>query len=88
MSRGGKRDGAGRPKGSQNKVTKKIKDAVAELAEANVGRVQEWLDEVAENDPAKAIDLLTKLLEYTVPKRARTDLHGSLETKSRLIING
>jgi hypothetical protein len=35
-----------------------------------------WLNEVAQEDPYKALDLMNKLSEYHIPKLARTELTG------------
>ena len=84
---GGKREGAGRPKGSPNKATKKVRDAVATIVENNISEVQGWIDDLAKKDVEKAANLLIKLMEFTTPKLARTEHAGSIETTSRLIIN-
>jgi len=63
----------GRLKGTPNKVTAQVREAIAHFAEANVGKLQTWLDAVAEKDPAKAADLFVRVLEYHVPKLARTE---------------
>jgi hypothetical protein len=63
----------GRSKGTPNKVTADVREAIATLAEANVGKCQTWLDTVAEKDPARALELFVRLLEYHVPKLARTE---------------
>jgi len=57
----------GRTKGTPNKVTRDIRAALRDLAEGNADRVQEWLDRVAETDPAEAIKLWLALLRYCVP---------------------
>jgi hypothetical protein len=36
-----------------------------------------WLNEVAQDDPYKALDLMNKLSEYHIPKLARTELTGA-----------
>jgi len=63
-----------------NKATVQVREAIAIFAEANVDRLQGWLDEIASNDkqgPAVAARLYLDLLEYHVPKLARTELTGS-----------
>lgn len=65
--------GNGRPKGSKDKVTQEARSMFNELFNANIGKIQEWLDKVAEEDPAKALDLFFKLAEYVVPK-AKTEI--------------
>src|SRR5215472_3429996 len=64
----------GRAKGTPNKVTAEVRAGIAAFAEANVGKLQSWLDAVAEKDPARALDLFVRLLEYHVPKLARTEV--------------
>lgn len=72
----------GRPKGSPNKSTAAVREAMAVFAEGNVHKLQEWLEAVAEGgegrtpDPAKAADLFLKAIEYHIPKLARTEVTG------------
>ena len=69
--------GPGRPKGMPNKSTSIVKEAIAKLLERNVGNMDLWLEQVAKDDPYKALDLMNKLCEYHVPKLARTELTGA-----------
>lgn len=66
----------GRPKGVPNKVTTAFKDTVRMLLEDNAENVSEWLSRVAEKDPARALDLLSKLAEYAAPKLSRVEVAG------------
>lgn len=66
----------GRMKGTPNKVTGEVRETFRLLLEGNVSRMQNWLDAVASEDPAKALDVLTKLAEFVVPKLARSELTG------------
>lgn len=68
-----RRKTGGRSKGTPNKVTADVRAAIADFAEANVGKCQAWLDAVAAKDPARALELFVRLLEYHVPKLARTE---------------
>ena len=63
----------GRPKGIPNKNTGKIRDAFQKLIEQNLDNMTLWLTKVAENDPKGALDLLSKMAEYTTPKLARVE---------------
>jgi len=58
----------GRPKGSQNKDTKDIRAAFQLLIEKNLPKLEAWLTEIAKKNPAKAMDMVIKLSEYTIPK--------------------
>lgn len=63
----------GRPKGSPNKTTKDVREAIAVFAQANVDKMGEWLEAVPED---KRLDLYLRALEYHVPKLARTEMSG------------
>jgi hypothetical protein len=64
---------AGRPKGIPNKVTGSIRAAFEELLRGNLPQVNEWLNDAAKEDPAKAVDLLLKMAEFCLPKLQRTE---------------
>lgn len=66
-----------RPKGSQNKSTALAREAIARFVDHNTPRMQEWLDQIAEKEgPLKAFACVTDLIEYHVPKLARTEVTG------------
>ena len=74
----------GRPKGSPNKSTKAAREAIAEFVDGNAHRLEGWLDAIANGDPdnkippnpAKAFELFQSVVEYHVPKLARTEVTG------------
>lgn len=86
----------GRAKGTPNKVTQEFRETVRKLLEDNAGNVGRWLTLVAEGDgtdngkpdPAKALDLLSKLAEFAAPKLNRTEHVGEgggpVETVTRI----
>lgn len=75
--KGHKRYGGGRAKGTPNKATANAKEAIARFVDGNADRLQGWLDEIATEEGAKAaFECFTDLLEYHVPKLARTELTG------------
>jgi hypothetical protein len=66
-----------RPKGSPNKATRNAREAIARLVDDNAGRMQEWLDQIAENDgPMAAWRCMADVIEYHIPKLARTEHAG------------
>lgn len=74
-----------RPKGSPNKATAAAREAIAAFVDGNAHRLTEWLDAVADGDPtndlkpnpAKAFELFQSVVEYHIPKLARTELNHS-----------
>ena len=69
--------GPGRPKGSLDKVTKEIKEAFALVLGNKLPEFESWLERVAEDDPAKALDLAIRLSERFVPALARQEITGA-----------
>jgi hypothetical protein len=84
--KGGYREGAGRPKGVPNKTTTKTRDAVNLLIESKLERLSVLFDQVAAEDPKGALDILSKLMEYTTPKLARTETKLEIEDKKQFIV--
>lgn len=75
--RGGKRPNSGRKPGTPNKVTADARVAIAQFVNANSARMQAWLDKVAAESPEKAFNMVRDLIEYHVPKLARTEMTGA-----------
>ena len=67
----------GRKKGTLNKNTKQIREAYQKLTEDNLDNMNRWLMQTAQEDPAKALDLMLKLSEYIIPKLARQEIVGN-----------
>jgi hypothetical protein len=57
----------GRQRGTPNRVTADIRQALRDLADGNAQRVQEWLDRVAQTDPGEAMRLWLALLRFVTP---------------------
>lgn len=70
----------GRNKGAENKVTTEIKEAYKMLIEANIPNLTLWLERVAKDNPEAALKYLASLSEYVVPKLARTEIDGKIQT--------
>jgi hypothetical protein len=74
----GLKTGGGSRKGVPNKDTANARQAIASFVDGNADRLQGWLDEIArEQGPAAAFKCFSDLLEYHVPKLARTELTGA-----------
>ncbi len=79
----GKKTG-GRATGTPNKATADARQAIASFVDGNAHRLTEWLDSVANGDPendvkpnpAKAFELFQSVVEYHIPKLARSEVVG------------
>ena len=78
-----------RPKGSPNKATADARKAIADFVDGNAHRLTGWLDQVSQGildkktglyavppNPVKAFEMFQSVVEYHVPKLARTELTG------------
>jgi hypothetical protein len=67
-----------RPKRNTAISRRNALDALDQLCEASIPRMQGWLDQIAEDDgPKAAMDTLIKLLDFFTPKLARQELTGA-----------
>ena len=82
---------AGRPKGVGNKATGMAREAIARFVDANAHKMEEWLVAVSDGiqdaetkkwlvppNPEKAFGMLQAVMEYHVPKLARTEVVGDV----------
>jgi hypothetical protein len=65
--------GTGRPKGAENKETKRLREAIAAITNGSVEDLQSCFAEIRENNPVKFIEMYLRLLEYTMPKLRSID---------------
>jgi hypothetical protein len=87
----------GRPAGSPNKSTAMAREAIAKFVDGNAHKMEEWLVQVAtgvKNDddkyivlpnPEKAFGMLQSVMEYHVPKLARTEVVGDEDLPMKVI---
>jgi hypothetical protein len=84
----------GRTSGTPNKTTQQAREAIALFVDGNAHRLAEWLDEVANGlpdegikpNPAKAFELFQSVVEYHVPKLARTEITGADEGPIEMVV--
>ena len=72
----------GRVAGVPNKSTALAREAIAKFVDGNSHKLQEWLDEIADNEklgPKVAFDCFMQVAEYHVPKLARVEQVGDAE---------
>lgn len=66
----------GRPKGSRNHITKVIEEQFGNVLENRLPDVERWLQQTAQENPGKALELLMKLSERFLPALQRQELTG------------
>jgi hypothetical protein len=83
-----------------NKVTQEAREAVKALLDANLPYLQVWLQTTADGvyddqagkwivppNPGKACDIVQNLVEYSVPKLARTEVVGDEKAPQRMVVS-
>ena len=68
----------GRTKGTPNKTSVEMREAFNELISSKLPELSKWLDEVAVNNPEKALDIIIKFSDFIIPKLQRTELKGGV----------
>ena len=84
----------GRAAGVPNKVTAQAREAIAMFVDGNAHRLTQWLDDVANGipeadikpNPAKAFELFQSVVEYHVPKLARTEITGKDDGPVEMVV--
>lgn len=64
----------GRKKGSQNVVTKEIKEQFKDFVDGNFHKVQGWINRVSKNDPAEAARLYLQFSERIIGKMSNSSV--------------
>ncbi len=69
--------GIGRKAGIPNKATTNAREAIARFVDGNTDKMQAWLEAIEQKDgPQAAWRCLMDVVEYHVPKLARTEVTG------------
>ena len=79
--------GSGKKKGTPNRVTTEMREALLVFVEVNMPKLQIWIDRIAEDDPAKAFDLFIKMTEFVLPKLARIDGNINSNQDSKVVFH-
>ena len=75
--KGEKRPNQGRPVGVPNRSTALAREAIAKLVEDNAPKMQAWLTSIEkEHGPLVAWKCVQDVMEYHLPKLARTEVTG------------
>jgi hypothetical protein len=71
----------GKPKGAENKTTKKAKELFVQIMEGEVDNIKASLDKIRQKDPALYLQTLSKFYPYFMPRKLEVD------TPTELTIN-
>ena len=90
----------GRKPGVPNKATTEAREAVKAILDSNLPFIQSWIQQTAEGimddqtgkyivqpNPAKACEIVQNLVEYSVPKLARTEVVGDEKAPQRMVVS-
>lgn len=63
----------GKPKGAENKTTRKAKELFVSIMEGEVDHIKTSLDKIRKSDPALYLATLSKFYPYFMPKKLEVD---------------
>ena len=72
---------SGRPAGIPNRTTKEAKEFLQQILFAEFDNIQASLKNAREESDTKYIDLLSKMLQFVLPKQAETEHSGNVTLK-------
>lgn len=75
----------GRPKGALNRSTEMMKLSLARAANNTLNTIAEDLEKIRKKDPERAIELSLKMMEYVLPKLARTEVKAEIDQRIQSI---
>lgn len=76
----------GRAKGTPNKTTAEIKEIITRIVGNQLEHIERDLDKIRKNDPAEAMRLSSKFIDYVIPKQTRMELEGELTHKVQKVV--
>lgn len=74
----------GRPKGSSNRSTEMQKVNIQRMINEGLDYMKQDYHRIRKDDPAKAISLLVKLMEYSIPKLKSVDMKVEAEVNNKI----
>ena len=76
----GNKEGNGRPRGAENKLTKEAREIFIETLEGQVPNIEDAFKQVLKESPSKYLELFAKYAQYFVPKKTENEVKGELTT--------
>ena len=75
----------GRPKGALNRSTEMMKLSLARATNKVMDNLPTLMEQMMKKDPAKAVDLAIKMLEFHLPKQSRVEMKAEIEQRIQSI---
>ena len=76
----------GRQKGTTNKTTQELKEIITRVVGNQLDRLEKDLDMIRKTNPAKAVEISSRLIDYVLPKQQKLDIEGELKHKVEKIV--
>ena len=77
----------GRKKGATNKTTAEIKEIITRIVGNQLEHIEKDLEKIRKSDPAEAMRLSSKFIDYVLPKQTKMEIEGELSHKvDKLVI--
>jgi MoaA/NifB/PqqE/SkfB family radical SAM enzyme len=76
----------GRQKGVTNKTTAELKAIITQIVGNQLDRLEGDLDKIRRQNPAKAVEIASKLIDYVLPKQSKMEIEGELKHKVDKIV--
>lgn len=76
----------GRKKGVPNKTTAEIKEIITRIVGNQLQHIEKDLDKIRKDDPAEAMRLSQKFIDYVLPKQTKIDLEGEIKHQVNKIV--
>lgn len=80
----GNKLGKGRPKGTPNRSTEQMKVTLNRAINMGLDYLKEDYEKLRKEDPAKALAILTKLMDFSLPKLKSVDMEIKAEVNTKL----
>jgi len=71
-------------KGVPNKSTTEIRQAFQLLISNELPNLSKWLEQVANENPEKALDIIIKFSDFVIPKLQRTEIQAEININGLL----
>ena len=80
----GNKLGKGRPKGAPNRSTEQMKVTLNRAINMGLDYLKEDYEKLRKEDPAKALAILTKLMDFSLPKLKSVDMEIKGEISAKI----